>query len=279
MTTPYGPPGSNDPQQWGQQPPPGQGYQGTPSAGFPAQSGAFPAQDPQAPGQPGQPGQDQQYGQPQYGQPTQVAGQQPYGQQPGYDPQQYGQQPGYDPQQYGQQQYAQPGYGQQPGYDPQQYGQQPGYDPQQYGQQQYSQQPGQGQQQYGQPGYDQQQYGQQPGYGGSSAAFGAAPKKSALPWILAGAAALLLGLFAFLAFVAPGFLNRTVFDQAAVQSGVQRILADSYSQTAQSVQCPEDQPVEVGASFTCTATIDGENRSVTVTVKTDDGQYEVSQPG
>lgn len=247
MSTPYGPPGSPDPQQWGQQPP-GQGYQGPPSA-----SGGFPAQQDPAQGY-GQ----QQYGQPvsgqdlPYGQPTQIAGQQPYGQQ------QYGQ-PGYD-QQYGQQQYGQPGYDQQ-------YGQQQPY----------------GQQQYGQPGYDQygqQQYGQQgqPGYGPGYPGAQQPAKKSMLPWILAGAAALLLGLFLVLGFVAPGFFNRTVFDQAAVEDGVQRILSDEYSQSAEDVQCPADQPVEVDSTFTCTATIDGDERSVTVTVRTDDGQYEVSQP-
>lgn len=90
MTSPYGPPGGNDPQQqWGQQPYGGP-TPGTPSGGFPEQG-------------PGQGG----YGQPQqpYGQPQQP--QQPYGG--------YGQQPPTQqyPGGYGQQQpYG--GYGQQP---------------------------------------------------------------------------------------------------------------------------------------------------------------------
>jgi hypothetical protein len=91
MTSPYGPPGGNDPQQWGQQPYGGGPASGTPSGGFPSQGGY-----PQQPGQPQQP-QQPQYGQPQqpqYGQPEQ----QPYGG--------YGQQPT--------QQYGQPQYGQQP---------------------------------------------------------------------------------------------------------------------------------------------------------------------
>ncbi len=87
MTSPYGPPGGNDPQQqWGQQPYGGGPAQGTPSGGFPAQG-------------PGQGG----YGQPQpYGQPD--PSQQPYG---GYGQPQPTQQYPYPQQQpYG-------GYGQQ----------------------------------------------------------------------------------------------------------------------------------------------------------------------
>lgn len=91
MTSPYGPPGGNDPQQqWGQQPYGGGPTPGTPSGGFPEQ----------APGQ--------GYGQqPPYGQPD--PSQQPYGG--------YGQQP--QPTQqypYGQQQQPYGAYGQQPGF-------------------------------------------------------------------------------------------------------------------------------------------------------------------
>jgi hypothetical protein len=108
----------------------------------------------------------------------------PYGQQPG----QFGQQPG----QFGQQ----PGPGQQPGGFPPppqgfpQGGQQPGYGTPPGGYQQQPGPPGQP----GQPGYGQQPYGQpgqfnQPGYGqpgGFGDPYGAPPKKSPLPWILAG---------------------------------------------------------------------------------------------
>lgn len=92
MTSPYGPPGGNDPQQqWGQQPYGGGPTPGTPSGGFPAQG-------------PGQGG----YGQPQ----------QPYGQQPYADPAQQQPYGGYGQQQptqqyYGQQQQPYGGYGQQ----------------------------------------------------------------------------------------------------------------------------------------------------------------------
>ncbi|MCR5214359.1 MAG: hypothetical protein K6E10_08065 [Eubacterium sp.] len=108
------------------------------------------------------------------GQPQQGYDQQGYGQQ-GYDQQGYNQpQQGYDQQGYGQQGYDQQGYNQpqQPGYGQQGYGQQ-GYDQQGYGQQGYDQQgynqpqqAGYDQQGYGQQGYDQQGYNQpqQPGY-------------------------------------------------------------------------------------------------------------------
>lgn len=231
MSSPYGPPGSNDPQQWGQQ----QGYPqsggfpqqgGYPQQGYP-QSGGFPQQGgyPQSGGFPSQdPGQGyDQYGQP-YSQPTQIG--QP---QPGYDP--YGQQQAYGQQPYGQQPYGQPGYGQQA---------YPGG--------------------YGQPGY-----GQQP--------------SSALPWVLSiGGIVLVVAIVAILGFVAPGFFNRTVFDQAAVQDGVNRILTENYGQNVSAVSCPEDQAVEAGATFTCQATIDGQQRPVQVTVRNDDGEYEVGQP-
>lgn len=115
----------------------------------------------------------------------------PYGQQPGP----YGQQP--DP--YGQQPgpYGQPGpqhYGQQPP-QPGPYGQQ---DP--YGQQQFGQQP------YGGQQFGQQPYGAHPG--GPGGPGGEPPKKKTglIAGISAGAVVLLAGVFAFTAWVAPGFL-------------------------------------------------------------------------
>jgi hypothetical protein len=106
MTSPYGPPGGNDPQQqWGQQPYGGGPTPGTPSGGMPVPGGY-----PQQPGQP-------QPGQPQPGQPQQPQQpQQPYGG--------YGQQP-QPTQQYAQPQYGQPQYGQPSGEFPSPYQQHP----------------------------------------------------------------------------------------------------------------------------------------------------------
>lgn len=77
MTSPYGPPGGNDPQQqWGQQPYGGGPTPGTPSGGMPAQGG-YPqhGQQPQPQAPYGGYGQQQPQPTQQYGQPS------PYGQQ------------------------------------------------------------------------------------------------------------------------------------------------------------------------------------------------------
>lgn len=243
MSTPYG---GNDPQQWGQQP---GGYPGAP--GGPS-SGGFPAQGQEQWGQPQQPP-------PQWGQP----GQPQYGQQPGGYP---GGQP-VQPVQPGQQY---PGSGPMPQ-------QQPGY-PQQYGQDQWGQQqPPQQAQQWGQP-----QYGQQPGgyppfpeQGGPQE-----KKKSSLPlWLGVGVLVLILGTVAFLGFVAPGFFNNTTFDSTQMESGVKGVLSNQYQvANVESVDCPDDQPVEAGHSFECTATIGGQAKKVQIKVVDDEGKYEVGKP-
>ncbi|MGH3908113.1 MAG: DUF4333 domain-containing protein [Pseudonocardiaceae bacterium] len=221
MSTPYGPSGSPEPTQRGQQPP-GEGYPGTPPGGFPVQ-------DPN------------------------------WGYQQGYPP------PSYDPQ----------GYGPPPGYGPQGYGPPPGYDPQGYPPPGYDQwqQPYGGYQDHG------QQSGQPPYPGGYGQPAGEAPgKKSTLPWMLTGVGGVILASIIFLGFVTPGFFTTTVFDRVAVQEGVQRILSDEYGQNTQAVTCPGDQEVQTGSRFTCQATIDGAQHDVTITVKTDAGEYEVGRP-
>lgn len=267
MNTPYDPPGAEkSPQQ--RQP---QSYPG------PA-SGGFPGQDPdhqQGYGQQGYPPQGyppQGYGQ--QGYPPQAYPPQGYGQQgyppQGYPPQGYGQQ-GYPPQGYGQQTYPQ-GYPPQPFTQPAQTGQLYG---QQQGHEQYAQQP------YAQQSY--QAYGQQGGPEPYPSGYGEPgyreQKKSALPWILCGVGgAGVLAAILLLGFVTPGFFTTTVFDQNAVQEGVARILSNEYGQDPQAVTCPTDQEVQVGSTFTCQATIEGEQRNVTITVKTDAGEYEVGRP-
>lgn len=245
MTSPYGPPGENNPQQWGQQPYGSGSGQGTPSGGFPAQG--------QQPGQPGQFGQQPGYGQPQPGQPQPGQPQPGYGQQPG-QPGQYGQQPGY-----GQQPPpgAYPGQPGQPG-DTGQFAQQPGF-------------PGQAGP-YGQPGF-----GEQPGYGQPPAG---PKKKSPLPLILGGLAVLLVAAVAVLGFVWPGWFLKKVFDENAVQDGVKKILTEKYNVSkVESASCPSGQAVTQGSTFDCKVKIDGKDKTVTITVK-DGGRalYEVSLP-
>lgn len=228
MTSPYGPPGNDPQQQWGQQP-----YGGGPTPGG-TPSGGFPAQ---GPGQPG-------YGQPPqqpYGQPDPAQQQQPYGQ-PDPSQQPYG------------------GYGQQP-QPTQQY---PGG---------YGQQP---QQPYGQP-----QYGQQPGY------YGQQPQRKggggAWIWIVVVVVVLAAAAVGILGFVTPGFFNKKVFDESALEgdNGVKKILVENYHVEAKDiskVDCPANQEVKKGATFSCTVTISGQSQNVKITVVNDDGQYEVSTP-
>lgn len=221
MSSPYGPGGGNDPQQWGQQPYGGQpapGTPGTPSGGFPAQGGGY--------------------------------GQQPYGQpgQPQYDPAQQ-QPPQYDPTQQQQQPYG-GGYGQQQ--PTQQYGAPYGQQQQPYG--------------YGQPGYP-----------------GVPQKKGggAWIWVVAAVVVLAAGAFGILGFVTPGFLTSKVFDEQAVQNGVKTVLVDKYGVPEDSiggVTCPAEQKVEKDHKFTCTATIDGQEQKINITVLNEDGEYRVEPP-
>ncbi|MBF6353985.1 DUF4333 domain-containing protein [Nocardia higoensis] len=68
-------------------------------------------------------------------------------------------------------------------------------------------------------------------------------------------------------------------DQAAVQSGVVTVLSGSYGLTGVgAATCPAGQAIVVGAQFACSVTIDGEPMSVSVTITSTDGVYEVSRP-
>jgi hypothetical protein len=70
-----------------------------------------------------------------------------------------------------------------------------------------------------------------------------------------------------------------VLDSAAVRDGVRRVLTESFKLTGvQDVSCPPGEPVAVGTSFDCDATVAGKPRTVTITVKTAEGQYEVAAP-
>ncbi|EHR51087.1 hypothetical protein SacmaDRAFT_2848 [Saccharomonospora marina XMU15] len=71
-----------------------------------------------------------------------------------------------------------------------------------------------------------------------------------------------------------------VFDPHVMRDSVLRILTDSYGiEGVESVTCPPDQPVEVGLTFECTAVVDGDTQPVPITVKNEDGEYEVGYPG
>lgn len=200
----------------------------------------------------------------------------------------YGPSGGNDPQQpWGQQPYGGPpsgtpsggfpapgGYGQQPG---QPYGQP---DPQQpyggYGQQQ---QPYGG---YGQQPTQQYAYGQQPG--GYPGATPPAKKSGAWIWILTAVLVLVVAAVLVTGFVTPGFFNKKVFDQAALEGddGVKKILVNDYNvQNVESVSCPADVEVKQGNTFQCKVKIGGDEpkeQTVNITIKDNEGQYEVAPP-
>ncbi|ROS45041.1 DUF4333 domain-containing protein [Amycolatopsis thermoflava] len=191
-----------------------------------------------------------------------------------------------------QQQWSQPGYGQQPG-QPQQYAQQPQYGqaPGGYGQPQpgqfqpaqpqsaqpqYGQQyPGQAAPQYAAPQYAGQQHGAPGGYGQQQPA-----KKGGKGLLIGlGAAVVVVAAFCVTAFLAPGFLKTTVLSQSAVQDGVKQVLIGNYQLTeVGDVQCPADQEVKSGATFDCSAVVNGQGKTVTVTIKDDAANYEVAYP-
>ncbi|QIS19878.1 DUF4333 domain-containing protein [Nocardia terpenica] len=197
--------------------------------------------------------------------------------QPTPAPQQWGQPGGQQP--WGQ---SQPQWGQQP--------QQPWGQPQQqpqWGQQSQpswpQQQPSQPwdstQQQWTQQQPPQQQWGQQPqqppqDQWGQLQTKTKKPKRGLL--LAAAGAAVVIVVGVVLAFV---FLGGDTLDNKAVQSGVQKVLKDSYGiDDVSDVNCPSGKEVKVGNSFGCTLKVGGEQKSVTVKVTKDDGTYEVGRP-
>lgn len=70
-----------------------------------------------------------------------------------------------------------------------------------------------------------------------------------------------------------------VFDHAAVQDSVYKLLTETYGLEGVGVViCPPDKPVEEDTKFRCTARIDGDKKKVVITVTSDKGDYTVSYP-
>jgi hypothetical protein len=98
-------------------------------------------------------------------------------------------------------------------------------------------------------------------------------------WLVAGAAVLVVAAALVVAFVTPGLLVTRVFDAAALQQGVTTVLADDYGvEGLTDVQCPANVEAVAGATFTCSAAIDGDAVTVPIRVTDDDGGYEVGRP-
>ncbi|MGH3611212.1 MAG: DUF4333 domain-containing protein [Pseudonocardia sp.] len=127
----------------------------------------------------------------------------------------------------------------------------------------------------GRSDWNQQQW---PGQGYPGAPDPAARNKSALPWII-GAMVVVLGLVAVLGFVTPAFLVSRVFDQAALQQGVQQVLIESYGIAGvESVTCEAGVEVTAGESFECAAVVEGEDVTVPIRITSATGDYEVGRP-
>ncbi len=69
-----------------------------------------------------------------------------------------------------------------------------------------------------------------------------------------------------------------IFDEGKMEIGISDVLNNDYKLKAYDVHCPSNQPVHLGLAFTCQVTVDGAHKSVLITVKSDDGHYEVGQP-
>ncbi|MEU4677061.1 DUF4333 domain-containing protein [Micromonospora sp. NPDC023737] len=95
---------------------------------------------------------------------------------------------------------------------------------------------------------------------------------------VAGPVVVLVVLVAVLGLVWPGFLNRKVFDTAALQQGVLTVLRNDYQLDANNVACPTGQAVTVDSRFSCSAEVAGVPKTITVTVKSSDGRFEVGRP-
>lgn len=77
--------------------------------------------------------------------------------------------------------------------------------------------------------------------------------------------------------VGPGEI--LVFDAPVLEEGVRQILTEEYYVAGiDDVRCPPDEEVRVDHRFECEVMIDGNGRSVTITVLSDEGEYEVSPP-
>ena len=99
------------------------------------------------------------------------------------------------------------------------------------------------------------------------------------PWIALAAAGVVVVAFLVLGFVTPGWFVTRVFDAAAVQTGITKILNDDYGvDGVADVHCPDRVPVASGATFTCDAAIDGDPVKVPVHVTDAKGGYEVGRP-
>ena len=104
------------------------------------------------------------------------------------------------------------------------------------------------------------------------------PSRNALLGIIGGVVAAIIAILLITAFWIPGWAPKTL-SQTAAQDGVKTVLNDKYGITnVEKVECPADQKVDEGSSFTCKVTVGGQEQTVTLTFTDGDGTYTVSRP-
>jgi hypothetical protein len=116
---------------------------------------------------------------------------------------------------------------------------------------------------------------------------GANGRTGLLPWLLVGAGALavLIGAAVVIVKISDiGIGGDTLLDVSKVQTGVLQTLSDPASgygaNNVSDVNCNggRNPSARRGTTFTCTATVNGAQRQVTVAVSDDSGTYEVDRP-
>ncbi|MGY1814776.1 DUF4333 domain-containing protein [Blastococcus sp. SYSU D00820] len=133
-------------------------------------------------------------------------------------------------------------------------------------------------QQLSHPQYAAQQYPPQP-YGGpplGSPGYGPPPpprrRTGVVVGSVAGAVVVLggLGVGAFLV------LGTSTLDTAAAEERIVTLTQEETGVAATDVSCPADVEAEAGATFTCTAVLDGQGTSFTVRQTDDEGNVEIT---
>jgi hypothetical protein len=70
-----------------------------------------------------------------------------------------------------------------------------------------------------------------------------------------------------------------VFDSEAMQKSVREILTEEYLvEDLRGVTCPSGKRVEVGSTLDCTVQIGDDPKTVSITVTSEKGDYEVGMP-
>lgn len=101
--------------------------------------------------------------------------------------------------------------------------------------------------------------------------------------VVVGALVVIGALVALSAFVWPGWVSKNL-SQNSLQQGVQQVLSNpdkdkGYGlKDVKDVSCPSGKKVEEGETFTCSVSVGGQNKLVTVKILDNDGTYEVSEP-